>query len=124
MATIRLRERERGIIAADTATNARESLTRCVVARAPTKAVCVAELDQRCILERRTQRWLVVPRCLARHWKSLASVALEDDIAGTVFRLLVTATAEEKCETARLVLSRCRDVEPGERAFIVGRDYC
>jgi hypothetical protein len=124
MATIRLRKREYSIVAANTTTNASERLAGGVVARASTKAVCVTELDKWCILERRTQRRLVVPCCLAGYWVPHPCVALKDDSPGTLFIFFFTAAAEKKRETACLILRGCRDVESGERAFVVGRDFC
>jgi hypothetical protein len=104
MPAVRLGERECGIVAANATTDAGESLTRCIIARTPTEAVCVTELDQWRILERRT-KWRLVRIC-SFSWNrvSHASVALEDDVSGTAFRLS-SATTKEESQTARLVLS-------------------
>lgn len=105
MATVRLGKRQYGVVAADAAADAGESLTRRVVARTATETVCVTEFDRWRIREGRTQRGLVVPRRFTRNWISHAKVALKDDVSGALFKWSLIASTEEEHQTAGLVLS-------------------
>jgi hypothetical protein len=103
--TVRLSKRKYGIVAANATTNAREGLTRRIVARAATETICITEFDDWRICEGGRQRRLVIVRRSARNWESLAGVALEDDVSRTLFEWVLTTATEEECQTAGLVSS-------------------
>lgn len=96
IAAVGLGKRECGIVAADATADAGKGLTRRIVARAAAETVCVTKLDHGRIREGRTQRGLVVPRRFSRDRESFTSVALEDNVAGSLLILFFGTTAEEK----------------------------
>jgi hypothetical protein len=83
--TIRLSERECGVVAANATPNTGKGLTRRVVTRTATETIRITELYDRRIREWSSQWRLVVIGRFAWYWKPLAGVALKDDVSLTFF---------------------------------------